>query len=100
MEGIHREIKHKLDAGKYIAFTGTPCQVASIYGFLGREYENLLTCDLICDGVANPAVFSQYITYIERIFKKKVTCINMKDKTQGWLKPQTAGYIRRSYVTD
>lgn len=88
MEGIHREIKHKLDAGKYIAFTGTPCQVASIYGFLGREYENLLTCDLICDGVANPAVFSQYITYIERIFKKKVTCINMKDKTQGWLKPK------------
>lgn len=40
-----------LKAGKPVLFTGTPCQIAGLRGYLKKDYENLLTVDLICHGV-------------------------------------------------
>ena len=46
-----KKIKTQLDRNEYVVFIGTPCQIAGLKGFLHREYENLLTVDLICHGV-------------------------------------------------
>lgn len=37
-----------LNEGKKILFSGTPCQIGGLYGFLGKDYENLFTIDVIC----------------------------------------------------
>ena len=36
-----------LKEGKKVLFSGTPCQIAGLKEFLGKDYENLLTIDLV-----------------------------------------------------
>ncbi len=56
-ENVFSEIKNYLSNEKKVVFCGTPCQVAGLKNFLGKEYENLLLIDLICHGVGSPDVF-------------------------------------------
>lgn len=37
----HKEVKKELDAEHEVLFAGTPCQVAGLLSYLGREYSNL-----------------------------------------------------------
>ena len=37
--------------GKEVLFSGTPCQIAGLKQYLKKDYENLLTVDIICHGV-------------------------------------------------
>lgn len=48
---IYRDIKDKLNSNRLVLFTGTPCQVAGLKNYLGKDIENLITVDLICHGV-------------------------------------------------
>jgi len=50
-----------LRAGRKVLFSGTPCQIAGLKKFLQKEYDNLLTVDLICHGVPSPGVWRQYL---------------------------------------
>ena len=59
---VYREIKGLLQEGKQVLFGGVPCQVAGLKGFLNKEYENLLTVDVVCHGVPSPGVFQKYRT--------------------------------------
>lgn len=56
-DNIYKDIKLTLNSGKLLLFTGTPCQVNALYKFLGRDYENLYTCDFVCHGVPSPQYF-------------------------------------------
>ena len=59
---IFRQIKELLENGKYVLFTGCPCQVAGLYGMLGKKhYERLFTVDLVCHGAPSQKSFSRYI---------------------------------------
>lgn len=58
------EAKQLLDNNKLLLFSGTPCQIAGLYGFLGKDYDNLLTIDLICYGVNSPMVWNKYFNEI------------------------------------
>lgn len=81
---VFKAVKNDLILGKLVLFSGTPCQIAGLQSFLRKDYENLLTVDLICHCVPSPKVFKDYIKYIERKYQKKIVHINMKDKTEGW----------------
>jgi len=37
-------------------FSGTPCQIAGLNVFLQKDYDNLLTVDLVCAAVPSPLV--------------------------------------------
>lgn len=76
---VYTDIKKLLDLGKRVLFSGTPCQVAGLYGFLGRDYKELLTCDVFCHGVPSPAVWKQYLQETSK--DKKITSINFRDKS-------------------
>ena len=66
-------------------FSGTPCQVEGLNLFLRKKYSNLITVDLVCHAVTSPMLFSEYINYIEKKFKRKVEWLNMRDKFKtGW----------------
>ena len=70
--GIFSQAKEDLKAGKKVLFTGTSCHISGLYKYLGKEYENLLTCDLICHGVPTPMLLQKYIEYIESREKTEV----------------------------
>ena len=57
---VFTQIKNQLIAGKYVLFTGMPCQVAGLYSFLGRSYQNLYTIDILCHGISSYKVFEKY----------------------------------------
>lgn len=83
-EGVYKEINKLLKNGEHVFFCGTPCQVHALYNFLGKEYENLVTCDFICRGVNSPKVFLKYIEMLERQFGAKAKQIKFKNKKWGW----------------
>ena len=43
----YKEIKKHLLANRYVLFTGTPCQVSGLKSYLAKDYEKLITIDLI-----------------------------------------------------
>lgn len=47
----YREAKNDLNSRRKVLFTGTPCQISGLLGFLRKSYDNLLTMDLVCHGV-------------------------------------------------
>lgn len=51
IKDIYTKIKQNLDKNILILFIGTPCQVAGLKKFLGKEYKNLYLVDIICHGV-------------------------------------------------
>ena len=78
---VYSEIKNVLKSGKYVLFSGTPCQVAGLYSFLEEKYENLYTTDIFCHGVPSPLVWKKYINEI--IETKDIISINFRDKNIG-----------------
>nr|MCR4903058.1 Coenzyme F420 hydrogenase/dehydrogenase, beta subunit C-terminal domain [Butyrivibrio sp.] len=54
------EVKKALIEGKNVLYSGTPCQIAGLKGFLGKDYNNLLTVDIVCHGVPNNKMFKEY----------------------------------------
>ena len=76
------QAKNALQEGKKVLFTGTPCQIAALKRYLGREYETLYTADIICHGVPSPLVWK---TYLEQVHPgKEIQRISFRDKTFGW----------------
>lgn len=67
--GIYNVVKQKLQTGIPVLFIGVPCQVAGLYGFLKKEYDNLTTVDIICHGMPPATYLEQHIKSIE--VKKK-----------------------------
>ncbi|WP_130870447.1 polysaccharide pyruvyl transferase family protein [Intestinimonas massiliensis (ex Afouda et al. 2020)] len=81
------QVKELLEAGTPVLFSGVPCQVDGLKHYLGKNYENLLTCDLVCHGVPSPAVFRAWLDGLEAAHGAKVTGVRFKDKSHGWSHP-------------
>ena len=82
---IFVKVKEFLNKGKKVLFTGTPCQVEGLLSFLGKEYENLYTQDLICHGVPSPEVWRKNLEYKKRKKGEYPTNVNFRDKdVLGW----------------
>lgn len=64
IDGIYISIESQLRLNEKILFVGTPCQVNGLKLYLRKEYENLITIDLICHGVVSPLVFREYLNLV------------------------------------
>lgn len=81
----YKTIKGYLDNDKYVLFTGTPCQAAGLKAFLGKEYEQLLTIDLICTCVNPPYILKEVAqNMINDNMPYKITDVKFRDKITGW----------------
>lgn len=84
---IFKEVKKDLETGKKVLFSGTPCEVAGLRNYLGKEYENLYCADVVCHGVPSPKVWQKYLQYIEKMVKKpcdRESTPSHRSKTDGW----------------
>ena len=68
----YRKIKKYLRDERKVLFVGTPCQVAGLKSYLGKDYEKLITCDLICHGVPSKAVFRRFVKEVEKLKNAKL----------------------------
>lgn len=76
----YKDIKEKLNQGKTVLFSGTPCQNAGLKAFLGKDYKKLYCIDIICHGVPSPAIWQQFLS--ENF--TDISSINFRDKEKGW----------------
>lgn len=89
--------KKYLDEGRWVLFTGTACQIAGLYSYLGKEYDKLLTTDVLCHGVSSKAIIDSWIKGKEKQFKKKIVsfAFRVKDNIVGW---QAGGGTRMNMI--
>lgn len=86
----YTEVKECLLDGRDVLYIGTPCQIAGLYAYLGKEYEKLLTADIVCHGVPSPKIFKKYIEFLQIKYKKKVIGYEFRNKDRAiWGEFQT-----------
>ena len=79
----YTKIKEKLNSGALVFFTGCPCQVAGLKSYLGKEYDNLITADLVCHGVPSVLVFEKFLKDLPD--NGPIESINFRQKKKyGW----------------
>ncbi len=81
----YRRVKGLLDSGRLVLFSGTPCQVEGLLGFLrGKTYENLILQDLVCRGIPSPAILDSYIRLQQSTIGGEFLNVLFRDKYYGY----------------
>lgn len=84
LNNIYVDVRDKLEQNMDVLFSGTPCQVMGLKGYLQKDYDNLYTAEVVCHGVPSLRLFHDYLNYVEEYEKKKVIEFKFRDKSQGW----------------
>lgn len=79
----YRQVQLYLEQGRYVLFSGTPCQVDGLYRFLGEHPENLLTCDFACSGVGSPGVWARFVESMTYVKRSRAVDVRFCDKLPG-----------------
>lgn len=77
------KVKDFLQEGKWVCFSGTPCQVEGLSRFLRKPYEKLVLVDVVCHGIPSPLVWNKYLEYQEQSFPNPDN-IRFRDKFYGY----------------
>lgn len=85
-EGMYTQVKDLLRANKKVLICALPCQIAALKAFLRKDYENLITVDLICRYINSPMAYRKYLDTLEKEYGSKVVYIKAKNKELGWRK--------------
>ena len=86
VQDTYKDAEKKLKAGKKVLFSGTPCQIGGLYAYLGKEYDNLITVDIICHGVPSPKAWEEYKDSVEKKYGARIKKVNFRCKDTGWRK--------------
>lgn len=73
-----RDAKKTLESGNQVIFLGSPCQVDGLKTYLGKDYDNLITVDIICHGMPPGKYLKEHIDYISKKIYKKITNITFR----------------------
>ena len=98
----YKKIKELLLGKVTVLFGACPCQVAGLKNYLGRDYENLITADLVCHGVPSKDVVESYIKTLSPL--DEVKNISFRDKelykwsTTVTLNKKSGDVIRKNYT--
>lgn len=90
---VYEDVESFLKRGRYVLFAGTPCQIAGLHRFLHKEYEQLLTVDVVCHGVPSPMIWREYLAEIckdAHLTLQQITSVNFRAK-------QNEGYEWKQY---
>lgn len=80
----YKKVRTFLNQGRVVLFSGTPCQIEGLSGYLRKEYPNLIKVDIACHGVPSPKVYREYVTNLEREYHSKLTSLSFRNKDTGW----------------
>lgn len=78
------DVRTSLQDGVKVMFTGTPCQIAGLKSFLGRDYEGLITVDCACHGVPSPGLWEKYVRALGDRHGLTLTGVDFRNKTRSW----------------
>lgn len=80
-----KQAKKDLEAEKLVLYSGTPCQIAGLKSYLKKDYENLITVDLICHGTPSPLILEKYKQeFLKDNNEEKILNLNFRSKKRDW----------------
>ena len=79
-----RLCKQYLLGNRVVLFSGTPCQIAGLRAYLRKDYDNLITIDIVCHGVPSPGIYKDYMDYLEKTNQDKINNVNFRLKKPRW----------------
>lgn len=74
------EIKELVNK-QYVLFSGTPCQCNALKRYIGNNFDNLFTCEIICHSNPSKKIYEMVLKNIEKIEHKKVKKFLFRNKT-------------------
>ncbi len=85
----YKEAKMLLEAGRRVLYTGTPCEIAGLRTYLGKEYDNLLLVDFICHAANSVKAYESWLD--EFTGGKELSKLDFRDKNfYKWSTPAVA----------
>ncbi len=79
----YRDAKKFLQEGKTVLFSGTPCQIAGLISYLDTtkiDRSNLLTVEVVCEGVPSPLYIRKLDEVIEKKYGSSIGCLDYRYK--------------------
>lgn len=92
MGHVYREIEANLQRGRSVLFSGVPCQVAAVRSYLRRDYDKLLTVDIVCHGTPSNQMFQDYLKLLEQKKNAEIAAFYFRDKAAGQTTKGTVVY--------
>lgn len=83
IEDTYQQAKEFLELGKTVLFSGVGCQIAGLKTFLGKDYSQLYTVDILCHGVPSPMLWERYLQEHQAI-GGKIKGVCFRDKHFSW----------------
>lgn len=90
----YKQVKAFLEAGRWVCFSGTPCQIEGLTKYLGSQYEQLVLVDVVCRGIPSPLIWKKYLEY-QQVAERKIDSIRFRDKYYGY-KYSTMSLIKKN----
>ncbi len=75
---IYQKVARLLEENARVLYIGVPCHVAGLKQFLGGDHDNLYTIDLICHGMPNQTLLSDFLR--EEGYSDGITDIQFRQK--------------------
>lgn len=88
-DGVYPKVKKTLADGRDVLFSGTPCQITGLRGYLGEKLwgsEHLVTVDLVCHGAPNQRILQEYLSGLGESSSQglQVVDVRFRPKRDGW----------------
>ncbi len=80
--GVFWEVKDKLDNGYRVLFSGCGCDIAALYSYLGGDYKELYTLEVICHGPTSSKYLKEWNEYISGKYKSPIKSLEMRSKKE------------------
>lgn len=78
------EVKEALKQGKWVCYSGTPCEISGLRNYLGRDYDHLILVDFVCHGVPSPKLWKEYLKYMSEQYHSDIIKANFRSKKNGY----------------
>ena len=77
----YKNVRKFLVKGKKVLFSGTPCQIAGLKMYLDVtkiDIANLLTVEVVCEGVPSPLYIRKYEQALQKKYGKKIQTLDYR----------------------
>ena len=79
---IYKSVQKDLNDKRPVLFIGTPCQIEGLRAFVKKDYDNLLTVDVVCHGAPSNQMLNDYLDTI--CTAENLQSLTFRDKSKGW----------------
>lgn len=84
---LYSKIKQNIDNGINVLVFGLPCEIAAVKSYIGKDYKNLITCELICHGPTSQKIQKSFIELLEKRYHSTIQEFNVRYNEDTWSNP-------------